>query len=69
VSFNKSQELWKGLQGVVTDEGYTSNESFTRAVEVLGDLRRVGLGDLKGEERRCFDEETRWVADLERHGM
>ncbi|CAA9966968.1 hypothetical protein PTMSG1_10327 [Pyrenophora teres f. maculata] len=33
--FNKSQEFWKDLQGVLTDEGYASNESFSKAVEIL----------------------------------
>ncbi|KAF2127780.1 hypothetical protein P153DRAFT_368332 [Dothidotthia symphoricarpi CBS 119687] len=63
-SFNKSQEFWKGLRGVLTDEGYASNESFGKAVEILRDLREVGLDDLKGEERRSLDKETRWVVDL-----
>ena len=58
-SFNKSQELWKELQGVLTDEGYASNESFSKAVKILRDLREVGLGDLKVAEQRRFDKETR----------
>ncbi|KAH6633274.1 kinase-like domain-containing protein [Boeremia exigua] len=64
-SFNKSQAFWKALQGVLTDEGYTTHESFGTAVAVLKDLREGGLGELAGEERRCFDEETRWVAALD----
>jgi hypothetical protein len=63
-SFNKSQEFWKELQGVLTDEGYASNESFSSAVKTLKDLREAGLGDMAGEERHSFDEETRWVVDL-----
>ncbi|RII14889.1 hypothetical protein CUC08_Gglean003811 [Alternaria sp. MG1] len=66
-SFNKSQELWKELQGVLTDEGYTSKESYSKAVNILKDLLEIGLGNLKGEERRDFDKETRWVADLDEH--
>ncbi|KAF1828217.1 hypothetical protein BDW02DRAFT_635315 [Decorospora gaudefroyi] len=66
-AFNKSQEFWKELQGVLTDEGYASKEIFSKAVKILRDLREVGLGDLKGEERRSFDKETRWVADLDGH--
>ncbi|KAJ8107220.1 hypothetical protein OPT61_g9014 [Boeremia exigua] len=50
--FNKSQEFWKGLQNVLTDEGYTSNESLSKAVEALKDLRATGLRELKGEEKR-----------------
>lgn len=68
-SFNKSQEFWKELQGVLTDEGYASDESFSKAVKILRDLREVGLRDLEGEERRSFDKETRWVADLDGHSI
>ncbi|KAF1918997.1 hypothetical protein BDU57DRAFT_567762, partial [Ampelomyces quisqualis] len=63
-TFNKSQELWKGLQGILTDEGYASNESFTKAVETLKGLREVGLANLMGEGRCNFDKATSWVADL-----
>lgn len=63
-SSNKSQEFWRELQGVLTDEGYASNESFSKAVEILKGLREVGLGAMKGEELRSFDQETRWVTDL-----
>ncbi|KAF1845084.1 uncharacterized protein K460DRAFT_354938 [Cucurbitaria berberidis CBS 394.84] len=64
-SFNKSQEFWKGLQGILTEEGYASNESFSKAVEVLKDLREVGLAGLQGEDRHNFDDKTGWVADLD----
>jgi hypothetical protein len=68
-TFNKSQELWKHLTGILTDEGYASNESFSEAVEVLKDLREVGLNGMDGEERRNFDEETQWVANLIGNGI
>jgi hypothetical protein len=64
-TFNKSQEFWKGLQGIVTDEGYASNETFEQAVETFRSLREVGLEELDGEERINFEKETRWVTDLE----
>jgi hypothetical protein len=63
--FNKSQELWRSLQGVLTDEGYTSLETLPKAVEVLKDLRAAGLRDLEGEKRREFEIETQWIADLD----
>jgi hypothetical protein len=63
-TFNKSQEFWKGLEGIVTDEGYASNETFEQAVETFKDLRKVGLEELEGEERTNFENDTRWVADL-----
>ncbi|PNS14387.1 hypothetical protein CAC42_6900 [Sphaceloma murrayae] len=53
--FNKSQEFWKGLQGVLTDEGYASNETLSKAVEIYNDMREARLKDLHGEERRKFD--------------
>jgi len=68
-SFDRSQEFWKELQGISTDEGYASNESFSKAVNILKNLREVGLGDLEGEEQRNFDKETRWVADLDGHSI
>jgi hypothetical protein len=68
-SFNKSQEFWKKLQGILTDGGYASNETFAKAVEILADLRQVVLDHLKGEERCRFEKEMRWVVDLEGHGI
>ena len=68
-SFNKNQGFWKELQGVLTDEGYTSNESFSKAVDTLKDLRELGLCGLKGEERHNFDKEMRWVADLDTNSI
>ncbi len=53
----------------MTDEGYASNESFSKAVKILKDLREDWLGEVKGEERRSFEKETRWVADLDGHGI
>ncbi|KAF1358902.1 kinase-like protein, partial [Lizonia empirigonia] len=69
-TFNKSQELWKGLQGILTDEGYASNESFSKAVEILKELREVGLANLMGEGRSNFDDELGskpWRVELSRH--
>jgi hypothetical protein len=66
-SFKKSQEFWKGLQEILTDEGYASSESFASAVEILKKLRELGLGNLRGEELRNFDRATRWVLDLGGH--
>ncbi|KAF2454103.1 kinase-like domain-containing protein [Lineolata rhizophorae] len=63
-SFNKNQELWEELRGIVTDEGYTSNETFSEAIEVFRNLRESGSAGLKDEERVAFDRKTRWVLDL-----
>ena len=50
---------------MLTDEGYTSNETFDKAVETVRDMREAGLGGLEGEERDRFEVETRWVAELD----
>ncbi|KZF25507.1 kinase-like protein [Xylona heveae TC161] len=62
--FNKNQKLWEELRGIVTDEGYTSNETLDEAIEVFRNLREIGLAGLKGEENIEFDKNTRWVLDL-----
>lgn len=49
---------------MLTDEGYTSLESFDEAVEVLNEIRAAKLRDLEGENRTKFDEETTWIANL-----
>ena len=48
----------------MSDEGYTSNETFSKAIEIFRDLRESGLAVLEGEERMEFDKKTRWVLDL-----
>jgi alpha-galactosidase len=67
-TFNKSQELWKELEGVLTDEGYTSNETLDKAVQALKGLREIGLQTLQGDVRSRFEEETRWVTSLNEDG-
>lgn len=37
-SFNRNQAFWEELRGILTDEGYTSNETFDKAIEVLRNL-------------------------------
>ncbi|KAL6704899.1 Phosphotransferase enzyme [Coniothyrium glycines] len=64
--FNKSQEFWQGLRGVLTDEGYTSKEMYGQAVETVKHLRDAGLSAMEGEDRRVFEEETLWVESLEK---
>ncbi|KAL9074930.1 MAG: hypothetical protein Q9157_004200 [Trypethelium eluteriae] len=60
---NDNQALWGELRGILTDEGYTSNETFGRATELLEKLRETGLDRLKGDERNEFDREKRVVLD------
>lgn len=63
-AFNASQEVWSKLDDILTTEGYTSNETFSSAVQVLKGLRETGLEGLNGKEREEFDKETRYVLDL-----
>lgn len=63
-SFNENQRFWEGLREILTDEGYTSNETFSTAVEVLKNLRDAGLARLKSEERHEFARKTNWVLEL-----
>ncbi|RMZ81401.1 hypothetical protein DV738_g2281, partial [Chaetothyriales sp. CBS 135597] len=65
-SFNKNQQFWEDLRGTLTDEGYTLNETYGAAVEVLKSLRDTGLARFKGEERNEFDKQTQWVLDLDK---
>ena len=68
-SFNNSQEFWKVLQGILTDKDYASNESLGQAVNILTTLREASLLNLVGTERRSFDEETRWILDLDKKSI
>ena len=43
--------------------GWTTNEDFEEAVDYFWNLRRTGLDNLAGEERKEFEEQTRWVLD------
>lgn len=67
-TFNESQALRKELQGIMTDEGYTDNHTFSEAVHALKGLRDIGLESLQGGVRSTFDEETRWVTSLKEDG-
>lgn len=64
--FNQSQELWDSLKGILTDEGYTSNETFDQAVSILRSLREESLALLEGDERDEFEKETRWVLNVKK---
>ncbi|KAH7382206.1 kinase-like domain-containing protein [Pyrenochaeta sp. MPI-SDFR-AT-0127] len=53
--FNRSQEFWEQLQGILTDEGYASNESYNKAVETIKGLQEVGLADITSAKLSNFD--------------
>jgi hypothetical protein len=45
--------------------GSTRKQDFPTSAKIFKDLRKVGLNDLKGQERINFDKETRRVADFD----
>ncbi|KAL1982712.1 hypothetical protein VTN96DRAFT_963 [Rasamsonia emersonii] len=63
-SFNDNAYFWDSIREIVTNEGYTSNEDFPRAVEIFQRLRESGLKNLEGDDREEFDKQTRWIRDI-----
>lgn len=63
-SFNENTDFWDSIREIVTNEGYTSNEDFPRAVEIFQKLRESCLKNLEGDERQEFDKQTRWIRDI-----
>jgi hypothetical protein len=63
-SFNRTQDFWKELRGILTDEGYTSIETYDQAVETVKNLREAGLDVMEGADRDAFEKETGWIVDL-----
>lgn len=63
-TFNASQEFWESIGGIVSDEGYTSNENFEKGIEIFQRLRESGLDSLEGEERNEFERQTHWVLNI-----
>ena len=65
------RELWKKLSGIITDEGYSSNETVGEAIKELRkltrkeNLRKSGLAVLT-EERIEYDKKIRWGLDAEK---
>lgn len=43
-------------------DGWTPAETYDEARAIFAKLRKVGLGDMKGEEREIFERETRWAS-------
>ncbi|KAF1951434.1 hypothetical protein CC80DRAFT_519375 [Byssothecium circinans] len=40
-TFNESQEFWKSVNQVLTDEGYTSNDTYEQAQEIVEVMERI----------------------------
>ena len=65
--WNDAQDFWDSISGLVTREGYVTNERYEEARNLLAELRRDTLETMKGEERAIFEEQMRWaeVPDIE----
>jgi hypothetical protein len=59
--WNEVQEFFDSIEGLVQRDGWTSHESFDAAFGFFSELRKRGLGHLKGEERDIFERQTRWA--------
>ncbi|EME40309.1 hypothetical protein DOTSEDRAFT_91507 [Dothistroma septosporum NZE10] len=40
-NFNDSQRFWHNLRGILSEDGYTTNDNYPRAVEVLKELQNT----------------------------
>lgn len=63
--FNKYRDIWKNLEGIVNNQGFSHNETFSKAVEMMRYFRESLLNTKKGETQREFEEATRWVEGLD----
>jgi hypothetical protein len=59
--WNERADFWDSLAGLVSRDGWTSNETYDKALEMFGELREEGLKTLIGEERVTFEAQTRWA--------
>lgn len=41
---------------------WTHIETYDEGRAIFAKLRKVGLSDMKGEERETFEKETRWAS-------
>lgn len=53
--------FWDSIAGLVSRDGWTSNETYDQALEMFTEFREEGLKNLTGEERVTFEEQTRWA--------
>ncbi|ETI26769.1 hypothetical protein G647_10214 [Cladophialophora carrionii CBS 160.54] len=60
--WNEQADFWDSLEHLVHRDGWTSNETYDQALELFAELREQGLQNLSGEERRAFEQQTRWAS-------
>ncbi|EAW11438.1 phosphotransferase family protein [Aspergillus clavatus NRRL 1] len=59
--WNEVQDFFDSIEGLVKRDGWTSLETFDAAFGFFSELRKRGLGHLKGDERDIFKRQTRWA--------
>lgn len=59
--WNEKADFWDRLEGFVSRDRWTSKETYNEALEMFAGLRKEGLKQMTGEERRKFEEYTRWA--------
>ena len=64
--WNKQADFWDGLKGFVARDGWTSNETYEKALKMVAGLREEGLKQMTGEERNDFEKRTRWASMADR---
>ncbi|TAQ88441.1 hypothetical protein B7494_g3235 [Chlorociboria aeruginascens] len=58
--WNEQADFWDNLEGFVSRDGWTSNETYIEALEMFVGLREEGLKQMIGEEKERFEKQTRW---------
>ncbi len=59
--WNELADFWDRLEGFVSRDGWTSNETYKEALEMFAGLREEGLKQMTGEEKDVFEKQTRWA--------
>jgi hypothetical protein len=59
--WNEMQDFWQAVEGLVTRDGWTHNDTYDEAVSAFVELRKMGLEHFTGKEKEEFLEEMKWV--------
>lgn len=59
--WNEVHDFFDSIEGLVKRDGWTHHETFDAALEFFSNLRKLGLKDMKDEEREKFEKQTRWA--------
>ncbi|KAJ5828208.1 uncharacterized protein N7525_006461 [Penicillium rubens] len=51
----------KSIEGLMKRDGWTYPDTFDAAFNFFSELRERSLKNMRGEERRAFDRQTRWA--------